>query len=72
LAQVMAREKILNDLVMIANIFVHPGAANRQRIRMNNYKTMRAAIRKTLENRPTLEEILREKEAARHPFRYSP
>jgi len=65
-------EKILNDLVMIANIFVPPGASILQRIRINNYRAMRAAIRKALENRPTLEEVLREKEAARHPFRYSP
>ena len=65
-------ERILNDLVMIANIFVHPGASIKQRIRINNYKAMRAAIRKALENRPTLEEVLREKDSARHPFRYSP
>jgi len=64
-------DKILNDLVMIANVFVHPGASILQRIRINNYKVMRAAIRKALENRPTLKEILKEKEVARHPFRYS-
>ena len=65
-------EEMLDDLVMIANVFVHPGAANLQRIRINNYKAMRAAIRKTLENRPTLDEIVNEKESARHPFRYAP
>ncbi|MCK4418977.1 formaldehyde-activating enzyme, partial [Candidatus Aerophobetes bacterium] len=37
-----------------------------------NYKAMRAAIRKAVENQPTLEEILTEKESARHPFRYAP
>ncbi len=68
---VLPRE-VLNDIVMIANVFVHPAAVNRQRIRMNNYKAMRAAIRKALENQPTLEEILTEKESARHPFRYAP
>ena len=54
-------EKILNDLVMIANIFVPPGASILQRIRINNYRAMRAAIRKALENRPTLEEVLGKK-----------
>ena len=62
----------LGDLAMIANVFVHPAAANRKRIEFNNYKAMRAAIRKAIESRPTLEELLNEKEAARHPFRYAP
>ena len=62
----------LDDLVMIANVFVHPAAANRRRIELNNYKAMRAAIRKAIEGRPTLGELLGEKDSARHPFRYAP
>jgi formaldehyde-activating enzyme len=62
----------LDDLVMIANVFVHPSAANRTRIEFNNYKAMRAAIRKAIEGRPTLQELLHESQAARHPFRYAP
>ena len=65
-------EDALDDLVMIANVFVHPAAANRTRIEMNNYKAMRAAIRKAIEGRPTLEDLLQERQAARHPFRYAP
>lgn len=65
-------EAALDDLSLIANVFVHPAAANRTRIKFNNYKAMRAAIRKAIEGRPTLAEVLAEKEAARHPFRYAP
>jgi len=65
-------EGALDDLVMIANVFVYPGATNRKRIEMNNFKAMRAAIRKAIEGRPTIEELLSQKEAARHPFRYAP
>jgi 4-hydroxy-tetrahydrodipicolinate synthase len=65
-------QEALDELAMIANVFVHPAAANRKRIEFNNYKAMRAAIRKAIEGRPTLEELLSEKEAARHPFRYAP
>ncbi len=65
-------EEALGDLVMIANVFVHPAAANRRRIEMNNYKAMRAAIRKAIEGRPPIEALLYEKQAARHPFRYAP
>jgi 4-hydroxy-tetrahydrodipicolinate synthase len=65
-------EDALDDLVMIANAFVHPSAANRRRIAINNYKAMRAAIRKAIEGRPSVDELLHEKEAARHPLRYAP
>jgi 4-hydroxy-tetrahydrodipicolinate synthase len=65
-------EESLDDLVMIVNAFVHPSAANRRRITINNYKAMRAALRKAIEGRPTVEEMLHEKEAARHPLRYAP
>jgi len=64
--------EILDDICLIANVFVHPAASIRQRVRINNYKAMRGAIRKALEGRPTLQELVAEKEAARHPFRYAP
>jgi len=62
----------LDELCMIANVFVHPAAAIRQRVMFNNFKAMRAAVRKALEGRPALDELISEKEAARHPFRYAP
>lgn len=62
----------LDELVMIANVFVHPTASNPKRVNINNYKAMRYAIRKALEGRPTLEELMERKESARHPFRYEP
>ncbi|MFC2037293.1 dihydrodipicolinate synthase family protein [Chloroflexota bacterium] len=65
-------EAILDDICLIANVFVHPAASIRHRIKINNYKAMRGAIRKALEERPTLQELIAEKEAARHPFRYAP
>ncbi len=65
-------EALLDEVVMIANVFVHPSAANVKRINFNNYKAARYAIRKAIEARPTLEELIEEKECARHPFRYTP
>jgi len=64
--------ELLDDICLIANVFVHPAASIRQRVKINNYKAMRGAIRKALEGRPTLDELIAEKEAARHPFRYAP
>jgi 4-hydroxy-tetrahydrodipicolinate synthase len=63
---------IIDDICLIANVFVHPAASIRQRVKINNYKAMRGAIRKALEGRPTLQELVSEKESARHPFRYAP
>jgi formaldehyde-activating enzyme len=57
---------------MIANVFVHPAAANRHRIMFNNYKAMLHATKKALEERPSVDELLNEKESARHPFKYTP
>ena len=62
----------LEELVMIANVFVHPTASNPKRVMINNYKAMVWAIRRALEARPTLEELMERKESARHPFRYEP
>ncbi|MBL7063826.1 MAG: dihydrodipicolinate synthase family protein [Anaerolineae bacterium] len=65
-------EGILDDVVLIANVFVHPAASIAKRVEFNNYKATRHAIRKALEGRPTVKELISEKAAARHPFRYAP
>lgn len=72
IAQGTLPEERLDDLCLIANVFVHPAASIRRRVRINNYKAMRGAIRKAVEGRPTLDELIHEKHAARHPFRYAP
>ena len=63
---------ILDRLDIIVNVFVHPAARNRQRIKFNNYKAMLHAVKRALEERPTMDDIMYEKAAARHPFRYEP
>jgi len=62
----------VDDLIIIAGVFVHPTAVDRQRVYINNYKAMRHAIRKAVENRPTVDEMLENKDRAKHPFKYSP
>jgi 4-hydroxy-tetrahydrodipicolinate synthase len=65
-------EAALDKIVMIANVFVHPAASIAMRVFGNNYKATRHAIRKAIEGRPTVDELIAEKAAARHPFRYAP
>ncbi len=62
----------VDDLMILAGVFVHPTAVDRQRVYINNYKAMRHAIRKAIENRPSMQELLENKERAKHPFKYSP
>jgi formaldehyde-activating enzyme len=65
-------EAILDDVALIVNAFVHPAASIARRVEFNNYKAARHAIRKALEGRPKVDELIAEKMAARHPFRYAP
>jgi formaldehyde-activating enzyme len=60
------------DLIVIANVFVHPTAVDRQRVYINNYKAMRHAIRKAIEARPNMDELIENKDRAKHPFKYTP
>ena len=65
-------EGVLDDIVLIVNAFVHPSASIAKRVSFNNYKAVRQAVRKAIEGRPTLKELVNEKVSARHPFRYAP
>jgi 4-hydroxy-tetrahydrodipicolinate synthase len=65
-------EAILDDVVLIVNAFVHPSASIAKRVEFNNYKAVRQAVRKAIEGRPTMAELVNEKVSARHPFRYAP
>jgi 5,6,7,8-tetrahydromethanopterin hydro-lyase len=60
------------NIIIIANVFVHPSAVNRQRVYVNNYKAMRHALRKAVEGRPSVNEVLENKDRSRHPFKYTP
>jgi len=62
----------VDDLLIIASVFVHPSAVDRQRVYINNYKAMRHAVRKAVEGRPTVDEVLENKDRSKHPFKYTP
>jgi 4-hydroxy-tetrahydrodipicolinate synthase len=59
-------------LIIIANVFVHPTAVDRQRVYINNYKAMRHAIRKAIEGRPGIDDLIENKDRSKHPFKYTP
>ena len=41
-------EAILDEVAIIANVFVHPSASIAKRVSFNNYKAMRQAVRKAI------------------------
>ncbi len=65
-------KEAVEELIIIANVFVHPSAVDRQRVYINNYKAMRHALRKALENRPSIDELIENKDRSKHPFKYTP
>ncbi len=65
-------EELVDKLVIIANVFVHPTAVARHRVYINNYKAAKQAIRRALEQYPTLDELMESAEMSRHPFRHEP
>ena len=65
-------KEAIEELTIIANVFVHPTAVDRQRVYINNYKAMRHAIRKTIEGRPNIDELIENKDRSKHPFKHTP
>jgi len=65
-------QSALDEIVIIANIFVHPAAVDRKRVYINNYKAMRHAVRRAIEGWPSVQELTENKELAKHPFKYTP
>jgi 4-hydroxy-tetrahydrodipicolinate synthase len=68
----MIPEELVPDLVIAVKAFVHPGANNPRRVHMNNFRATRFAIRRALEGRQFVEDIVSQKDSARHPFAYNP
>jgi 5,6,7,8-tetrahydromethanopterin hydro-lyase len=65
-------EELISDIVIVANTFVHPDAVNPRRVHINNFRAVRHALRRAIEGRQTVDEIVARKDSARHPFAYNP
>ena len=65
-------DELVQDLILAVNVFVHPSAANPKRVHINNFIATRHAIRRAIEGRQSVDEIIAQKDSARHPFAYNP
>ncbi len=63
-------EKYVNNMVIIASVFVHPTAVSRNRVYVNNRKATVMAIRNAVEKKPDLDYLFQA--PARHPLKNEP
>jgi 5,6,7,8-tetrahydromethanopterin hydro-lyase len=58
----------VEDLCIIAGVFIHWDAKDDKKIFDYNYQATKEAIARALNNEPSVQTILDSSEAARHPF----
>lgn len=56
------------DLVIVCGVFIHWEAADNKKIFEYNYEATKMAIACAMKNEPSVEEMLKKKDTAEHPF----
>ena len=64
---IVPKEKI-DEWVIICSVFIHPDARDYRKIYHYNYGATKLALRRALENYPSLEKVMYEKDRAIHPI----
>jgi 5,6,7,8-tetrahydromethanopterin hydro-lyase len=57
-----------DDLVIVCGVFIHPAAEDNAKIRQYNYEATKLAIERAMKNQPSVQEIVAQKDTAKHPF----
>jgi 5,6,7,8-tetrahydromethanopterin hydro-lyase len=57
----------VDDLCVIVGVFIHWDAADNKKIFDYNYTATKEAIKRALANQPTIDEVIEQEAAARHP-----
>lgn len=66
-AGVVPKDKI-EDWVIVCSVFVHPNAKDYRRIYHYNYGATRLALKRALDQYPSLDKIIYDKDRAKHPI----
>ncbi len=61
-------EDKLDDWVIICGVFIHPNAKDFAKIYQFNYTATKLALKRAMDNYPSLEKMLYEKDRAKHPI----
>lgn len=62
---------VVDDVVIICGVFVHPAAKDPDKVFKYNYEATKLAIKRAMSGEPKIEEILSKRDVAVHPF-YKP
>ena len=57
-----------DDLCIICGVFIHPAAADKEKILRYNYKSVREAVQRAKRQEPSLTQVIAGIETALHPF----
>jgi 5,6,7,8-tetrahydromethanopterin hydro-lyase len=57
-----------DDLVIVCGVFIHPGAEDNAKILKFNYEATKLSIERAMKSLPTPQEIVSQKDTAKHPF----
>lgn len=56
------------DYVMVVGVFIHWEAKDDEKIYQYNYEATKLAISRAMKNEPSVDEMLKQKDTAKHPF----
>jgi 5,6,7,8-tetrahydromethanopterin hydro-lyase len=56
------------DLVIVCGVFIHPAAADDEKIERYNYEATLMAIENAMKGKPSAAEMVSQKDASKHPF----
>ncbi|PKP54502.1 MAG: formaldehyde-activating enzyme [Candidatus Altiarchaeales archaeon HGW-Altiarchaeales-3] len=65
-AEGVLKDYNLDDIVIIASVFIHPDAKDYRKIYQYNYSATKLALRRAISDYPSLEKIMFEKDRATH------
>jgi 5,6,7,8-tetrahydromethanopterin hydro-lyase len=61
-------KKDAEDLVVVVGVFIHWEATDNKKIYDFNYRATKESIQRALAERPSMDEVLAQKDKAKHPF----
>jgi len=57
-----------DELVIVCGVFIHWDAKDNDKIYQYNYDATKLAIQRAMRGEPKIDEILKQKDTAKHPF----
>jgi 5,6,7,8-tetrahydromethanopterin hydro-lyase len=58
----------VDELVIVCGVFIHWDAKDKKKIYQYNYDATKLAIQRAMRGEPKIDEILKQKDTAKHPF----